>query len=346
MPPGSLRGRIAALLDEDPADVALARSFFDTADAEVIAARVEGYCREQLGAEVEGCELFTQSVGAVVVLRLSSGERVVLKVHGSDPARLGTPGSLAALTAVYGIQAALARDGFPCAAVVRMPLAWPAGSVAALSYLDGDGAADPHHPAVRRAMAEAWADLLRRLRPFRETPDLPVSARPSDRLLPKPHNALFDTAAAGGAWIDERARAAREVLDAEVPPSVLCHTDISGANVRVRDGRVVAVYDMDSLALADEVALLAGIAVHHSYTGEPGGSWPSREEAAAFVADYERARPRPFTPAERARLDAGAIYAMAYTARCEHSVRAPEDEPPTSMRARLRRAPPRGFFSP
>jgi hypothetical protein len=85
----------------------------------------------------------------------------------------------------------------------------------------------------------------------------------------------------------------------------------------VREGRVRAVYDMDSVALGDELSLLAGIAVHYSYTGEPGGSWPSREEAAAFVADYERVRARPFSPAERERLDAGAIYAMAHTARLQ-----------------------------
>jgi hypothetical protein len=339
-----LRDRIAALL-EDPLDVALARSIFGTADVRPIASRVETYCREQLGAEIAGCELFTQSVGAVFVLRLASGERVVVKVHGGDHTRLGAAGSLAALGAVYGIQRELARGGFPCAAVLRLPLAWEGGAVAAMGYLDGAGAAGPHHPAVRRVMAETWADLLRRLHPFRDTPDLPVSRRPADRLLPKPHNVLFDTDAAGGAWIDERARAAREILDADIPPLTLVHTDISAANVRVREGRVVAVYDMDSLALADEVALLAGIAVHYSYDGQ-GSPWPSREEAAAFVADYERARSRPFTAAERARLDAAAIYAMAYTARCQLSADPAAEESPTSMPARLRKAPARGFFSP
>jgi aminoglycoside phosphotransferase (APT) family kinase protein len=340
----ALRGQIAALLASDPADVALAQSIFGTADVEAIASRVEGYCREQLGSPVEGCDLFTQSVGAVLVLRLASGERVVLKVHGEDTSRLGAPASFPALTAVYAIQGALARDGFPCAAVVRLPRPWPGGWVAAMSHVDGDRAEDPHQPAVRRAMAETWTDLLRLLRPFRETPDLPVSARPSDRVLPKPHNVLFDIDAPGGAWIDERARIARATLDRDIPPPMLVHTDISAANVRVREGRVRAVYDMDSLALGDELAQLAHIAVHYSYTGEPGGSWPSREEAAAFVEDYERVRPQPFTPTERARLDAAAIYGMAYTARCEHSIR--PDEGPDSMRERLRRAPPLGFFSP
>jgi Ser/Thr protein kinase RdoA (MazF antagonist) len=341
----TLRAQIGALL-EDPLDLLLARSIFATQDVEAIAARVEGYCREEFGAEVVACDLFTQSVGAVFALRLSDGVRVVLKVHGSDQSRLGAPGSLAALRAVYAVQAELARGGFPCAAVLRPPQVWKDGTVAAMSYLDGGGAEDPHEPAVRRLMAETCAGLIRRLSPLRHTPDLPVSRRPADRVFWKPHNALFIIDAPGGEWIDERAREARAILDADIPPPVLLHTDISGANVRVREDRVHAVYDMDSVALGDEVAQLAGIAVHYSYTGEPGGSWPSREEAAAFVADYEWARARAFSPAERERLDAGAIYAMAYTARLQLRTPPDADAPPNYMAEQLRSAPVRGFFSP
>jgi hypothetical protein len=341
-----LRARIASLL-QDPLDRALARSILGTDDGEAIATRVEGYCREHLGGEVVGCVLFTQSVGAVLGVRLEPGGVVVLKAHGSDQSRLGAPGSLAALRAVYQIQAALARDGFPCPAVLRAPIAWPGGAVATMSHLDGGGVPDPHQPLVRRVMAEGWAELVGRLAPFRALPDLPVALPPADRVLPLAHNALFDTDGAGGEWIDQRAREARLVLDANPPPLTLVHTDISGANVRVRHGRLCAVYDMDSLALTDEVARVAGVAVHFTYTGEEGcWTWPSREEAAAFVADYERARGRPFTRDERARLDAAAIYAIAYTARCELSFDPAAEESPTGMRARLRAAPARRFFDP
>jgi Ser/Thr protein kinase RdoA (MazF antagonist) len=341
--------RIASLL-EDPLDVTLARSIFGTEDAGAIAARVERYCRERLGAEVAGCELFSQSVGAVFVLTLAGGARVVLKVHGSNQTRLGTTWSPAALRAVYGVQAALAQGGFPCADVLHPPVDWENGMVAAMTYLDGSEAEDPHHPAVRRLMAEVVAELVRRLEPLRDTPDLPASRRPTDAVLWKPHNALFTMDWPGGGWIDDRAREARAVLDADIPPPTLVHTDISGANVRVRDGRVRAVYDMDSVALGDELSVLASIAVHYSCTGDPGGSWPSREEAAAFVADYERVRARPFSGAERERLDAGAIYAMAYTARLRiptsPEVDVDAEPPPDEMAERLRSAPTRGFFSP
>jgi hypothetical protein len=49
---------------------------------------------------------------------------------------------------------------------------------------------------------------------------------------------------------------------------------------------------------------------------------PTKDEALAFMADYEAAREGgPFTAAQRVRARAALVYAMAYTARCEHSDR-------------------------
>jgi len=87
----------------------------------------------------------------------------------------------------------------------------------------------------------------------------------------------------------------------------------------VAGGAVAAVYDMDSVAWIDELRCVASVAVHFTYTGERW-TWPSRDEARAFVVDYEATRGRAFTAAERRRLDAAAIYALAYTARCEHGI--------------------------
>ena len=74
---------------------------------------------------------------------------------------------------------------------------------------------------------------------------------------------------------------------------------------------------MDSLAWIDELRCLGSAAVHFTYTGEAGTRWPTRDEALAFVADYEAAREVGFTARERARIEAAMTYAMAYTARCE-----------------------------
>ena len=62
------------------------------------------------------------------------------------------------------------------------------------------------------------------------------------------------------------------------------------------------------------------------------------EEARAFVADYEAARGRAFSPAERALLAACFAYAIAYTARCGHAGGADEHEIPGTFQALAWRA--------
>jgi hypothetical protein len=97
------------------------------------------------------------------------------------------------------------------------------------------------------------------------------------------------------------------------------------------------VYDWDSVAV-DLEPILVGEAAR-SFTA----TWyldvpimPSPEEAAAFVREYEQARGRAFAPAARETLRAAALYATAYTARCEHA-RDPRagDFPPGSAREAL-----------
>ncbi len=260
----------------------------------------------------------SQSVGAVFVLDLDDGRRVVVKAHPIGD-HLRPPATLAALTAVYRVQAQLAGRGFPCADVVMAPRPWPGGVVAIMSYLDAPPAGDAGVPATRRAMAEIlWRSVG--LSAGLDDPALAGAELPAGALFAPAHNALFDLAAPGGEWIDARARAARAVLDAIPERPVVIHGDLSAANVRVADGVVVAVFDMDSVVRADEMRVLAGAAVHFTYTGEPGSRLPTRDEARALVADYLRARGRLLDAAERARLDAAAIHAMAYTARCEHSI--------------------------
>ena len=87
----------------DPLDVKLAESLFGTSDPEAIAGRVERYCTEAFGASVASCDDVIQSVGAVFLLHLDDGQRVVLKVHGEDGERLGAPASWEALVAAYGV---------------------------------------------------------------------------------------------------------------------------------------------------------------------------------------------------------------------------------------------------
>jgi hypothetical protein len=306
----------------DPQDAVLARSILGTDEVDAIAARVERFVQDRLGRVVAGCSTFTQSVGAVFVLDLDDGSRVVLKAHAVGGGRLRAPANLGELEAVYAAQELYARAGFPCARVLRPPSgAWPGSAVAVMTFLDAPRSDDPHTAPVRRAMAAGLARSVEIGRTLSSaSAGLPRAVLPRDSLFPAPHNALFDFELPGGEWIDARARAARAVLDAAPEPPIVMHTDFSAANVRVSGGRIVAVYDMDSVAQTDEMRSLASAAVHFSYLGDPPWTLPSREEATAFVDDYARARGRPLDAAERRRLDASAIYALAYTARCEHGM--------------------------
>src|SRR5262245_21590857 len=138
-----LREAIAALL-RDPLDVVLARSILGTDDAAEIAERVEAFVGEAMGRAIAGCSTFTQSVGAVFVVELDDGARVVVKAHAIGGARLREPASIEALAAVYAAQEAMAGAGFPCARVLAPPRAWPGGAAAVMAHLDAPAADDPH----------------------------------------------------------------------------------------------------------------------------------------------------------------------------------------------------------
>jgi hypothetical protein len=56
------------------------------------------------------------------------------------------------------------------------------------------------------------------------------------------------------------------------------------------------------------------------FTNQDVALAPSADELLAFVADYEAARGRAFTPAELRAVKAGAVSALAYTSRCEHAL--------------------------
>ena len=299
----------------------LARDILGTIDPDAIARQVEAFV-----PGVTGCPLFTQSVGAVFVL--DAGERIVLKVHAYGPG-LRSFEMLAELEAVYAAQAALAAGGLPCARVLAPPRRFAPGRAAAImSYLEVGPIDDPHAPTTPRALAVTAAEIRVRLEASAEIRarladhNLPVRTRLPPTLFPPAHNALFDLHHAGGEWIDARAARARAVLETGVTPAAM-HSDVSCANVRVVAGRVAAIFDVDSVCMIDEERCVASMAVHYTYTGEalpsgePAWAFPSRDEARAFVAAYESARGKPFDREERARLDAGAIYALAYTARCE-----------------------------
>jgi Ser/Thr protein kinase RdoA (MazF antagonist) len=311
-----------------------------------IGAAGDAWCRRALGAEPAHAEFFAAGVGSVYGLRLVDGRRVVVKIH---PPRA----SARYLEAMQAVQRTLAAAGFPAPEPLAPPAPLARGIAVAETLLDEGSPADAHDPAVRRALAASLARLVALCRPMTALAALReniMATRPGD-LWPTPHDGRFDFAAttAGAEWLDEIAACARGVRDRDAGDVVVGHTDWRVENMRLSsDGSVSAVYDWDSIAVQREPVLAGGVA--HLFTSDfrvpDRAQVPTLDEALAFIADYEAARGAPFDGEEHAAARAALVYAMAYTARCEHSdlltdmgslparpERAAEPVPPGSARA-------------
>ena len=256
-----------------------------TLDADEIRARVR-----ELEPDAEEIFAFGCSVGATFGLTLRGGSRVALKLHTlyRDPNYFGQ---------VQRAQAALADAGFPAPRPVRSN-----GRGTVEEWLDTGMFRDAHEDDVRGAMASVLVRLIELASASGVLPRR-ASLRPESALWPKPHNALFDFEAttAGAEWIDEIGARASTVE--RVGWQVVGHLDWAAKHVRFDDElRPTAVYDWDSLTTELEPVVAGQAAASFSYTEEldrPVARWPTPEESAAFLADYERARGARFDLAER-----------------------------------------------
>jgi hypothetical protein len=241
---------------------------------------------------------------------LEDGTRIALKVHTE---RAGQD----SLEAVQQVQGALRERGFPC----PRPLGVRERATLEEWRDDGDYL-DAHRPEVRRAVAAELARLLRLTRDLQPIAAMPPFFPPADGALwPVPHNVLFDfeATAAGAGWIDEIARAAKPLRAAG--DLVVGHGDWTVKHFRFDGLRPTVIYDWDSLYTDFEPLHVGGSAATFTYTEHlPVSLWPSVDEAAAFLDDYEAARGRPFTPAERLAAGAAAVYGRAYSTRCVHAL--------------------------
>lgn len=301
----------------DWVDWPVERAIFGTAEPAAIVAEIERFVREELGSVVREPLFFESSVGSVFGLRLADGREIAIKAHQpTEP--------LDYLHAVQTVCHHLAASGFPCPRPLLSPkpLGLGHGTVEELRA-DGDWA-DAHDPAVRRRMAELLATLIELGRDVVDLPGLRsglLSRIEQGSIWLCPHSAIFDfeATAAGAEWIDELALRARAALRQAAGERVVGHVDWSVKHFRFRDGEVTAIYDWDSLAVDLEPVIVGEAARGFTFTWRiPVRLAPSLAESRAFVSDYETARGTPFTPAERETAGAAAVYALAYTARCEH----------------------------
>lgn len=283
------------------------RSIFGTDDPSAIWAQVLAICPDAVE-----CFGFEVSVGARFGLHLRDGSRIALKVH-VDRVRPDY------LEAVQRVQKHLWERGFPCPKPLGVR-----GRGTLEEWRDDGVYRDGHEPEVRRVIAGELARLFRLTSELQPLPGMePFFPPGSGPLWPRPHNVLFDfeATAAGAEWIDDIARAAKLVRDVRVGRLVVGHGDWTVKHFRFDGLRPTVIYDWDSLNTDFETVFAGSSAATFTYTEHlPVSVWPTVEEAAAFLDEYERARTAPFTPEERRAVCAAAVYSRAYATRCTHAL--------------------------
>jgi Phosphotransferase enzyme family len=269
-----------------------------------------------LGERVHRVLFRSGRIDVVYGLATETGRRVLLKVHRQ-------PVVLDARLLVVRAQHLLAGTGFPCARPLAGPLTVGDRVVSVESLLPEGEKADRHDPRIRRAIAEGLAQQVAVLSAH---PDLVAQVGPPPAWCDhrqgawgRTHDPFFDfrTTPAEYAWLQEFAQDASDVLTRiryERAP-VAAHGDWYCGNLRFHGERLVAAYDWD--LIADQEAVVAGIAAA-AFTGESEtAGLPTPQEAAGFLLDYEQARQIRFTTVERTAAAAAMRWNLAYSARCD-----------------------------
>lgn len=279
---------------------------------------------ERLGAV--RCFFFEGSVGALFGVELGDGTRLAVKLH-QEHARVDD------LLAVQRVQAQLAANDFPCPAPLLEPTPFLGRLATGEAWRD-----EGEHAAPGDARRAVFAALLARqidLCASLHVPALRTRIPNEERLWPRPHNALFDFDAtgAGAEWIDEIAREAKERHRGG--PVVIAHQDWTFKHIRWNGNEPAVVYDWDSVSQDNESIAVGAAAAMHTYPSGYVNGWTSSvDDAGAFLDAYEAVRP---LGAARRAAEAHAVYAIAYTSRCEHALDLSRDfDPVTHARGVLR----------
>ena len=307
---------IAAAIAEWPST--LEDVLLGTSDPARIVGLLDQFSRSALGSELHTVTFYRRGVGAVFGLLLIDGRHVVVKVH-----RVDLVGD--ALDGIRIVQRALAEQGLPAPMPIGEPLTIGNGIGAAEEMLSGGEKVNPHDPSIRRVLAEGLFRFVEAATPMLGIVQLPLANPfdlPDDQLWPTPHDFRFDFSLPGAEWIDELAKDARSVLDRSASGSmVIGHADWRIENLCMDRSAVVAIFDWDSVCICPEAVLVAAASIHFTTDWSDSSThlFPSPDESAAFIKDYEEARGRRFTPSERELARAAQVYRLAYGARCEHS---------------------------
>ena len=280
---------------------------------------VEELTQAQLGVPPSGALFAKKSIGAVFGIVLESGEPAVLKLFNRSL-------SHAELSAMHRCLAVAAAHGFPVVRQRSEIFEADDGLFAAFyGYLDGTHR-DPHEPPVRRELARSLAELNTLLSAL-DTSGLPLSPGRQEALWPSAQRIweAREMDDEDGRFIAAHGRAAQVALKKTKLPLHATHLDWGVKNIRFRDDAVCAVFDSDSVHAASEAECVGRAAARFTAQWDiPTVLTPTAAEARAFVDEYQAARGRKFSRAERALAAAAARYAVAEAARLEHLSGVPE----------------------
>jgi hypothetical protein len=277
-----------------------------------IARWVEQLTEAQLGERPIGALFAKKSVGAVFGIVLESGEPAVLKLFNRSFKRVELDGMHRCL----GFASA---HGYPVPRQRSEIFEAEGGVCGALyAYLGGDHR-DAHEPPVRRELSRSLAELNSLLAPL-DAAELPLAPGQHESLWPPAQRIweLRELDDEDTRFIDAHARAAQLVLRKSKLPRVATHLDWGVKNIRFRGDTVCAVYDSDSIHAASEAECVGRAAAQFTAQWDiPAMLTPTAQESRAFLDEYQSARGRKFSRAERSVAAAAARYLVAHVARLE-----------------------------
>ncbi|HEY4102412.1 MAG TPA: phosphotransferase [Polyangiaceae bacterium] len=286
-----------------------------------LAAFVEELTLTHLGARPAGALFAKKSIGAVFCVVLENGEPAILKLFNPTYSRVE-------LDAIHRCMALATARGFP-APRLKSELFPATERIWGIFYAYLDGyQRDAHEPAVRRELARSLAELCALLAPV-DASELPLTPTRLDTLWPPPHR-IWDQLNLEGEdarFIDQHAATAQRAIKKSKLPRIAAHLDWGVKNARFRDDSLCAVYDWDSLHSASEAECAGRAAAQFTAQWEvPALLTPTPDEARAFLDEYQTARGKRFSRAERTVAAAAARYLVAHVARSELALGIPEGD--------------------
>jgi hypothetical protein len=257
-------------------DPCVDRAIFGTVDPAAIAAAVRSFVNRELSADIQSVLHYGSSVGTAIGLALTDGRRILVKCH-----RPTMP--LELVDAFASFREGARKVGVAAPALVTR--AWLVlGYATVEEFVDAPATPDGFAPEVRSILAEGLCELARFGATYRDRAGLPDAKLPNEgHIWRAPHSELFDLErnADGAEWIDELGRRAPLTRSGSFG-ELACHLDWRVEHVRVADGRIVAVFDWDSIVVTDEPRMIGMSAAHYASNWEPGlsvGAFPRRRRA-------------------------------------------------------------------